>query len=332
MKALTFDDIIIPPQYSTVDSRRDVDLSSDLGGIGKLSIPIISANMDTVTEIEMAIEISKLGGLGILHRFMSIDENIKQWRGVSEHCGVNKAVVSVGTKEEEVERFLALFEVGARSFCLDVAHGHHRRVKQMIKYMKEKDDVCVIAGNIATAAAAEDLSNWGADIIKVGIGPGLMCLTRRNAGVGVPQIYAVQQARKAVPDKPIISDGGIKNTGCINKAIAAGADAVMTGALFAGCHESPGKIWADDDEDMINQRLYKIYRGSSSAEVKGKQEFVEGKANMISYKGPLSMTMSKIDYGLRIALGYVGAKDLTEYRSKSEFIELTAGGRIESES
>jgi IMP dehydrogenase len=330
--ALTYDDVLIPPQYSTVDSRWDVDISTDLTGIGKINIPMISANMDTVTEFEMAIEMAGLGGVGFLHRFMDIERNVHQYNRVVQHVGNNKAIASIGIKEEEKERFQALYDVGARIFCIDVAHGHQRNVKKRIKYIKEQsDDITLIAGNIATADAARDLANWGADIIKVGIGPGLMCLTRRNTGVGVPQLYAVTQARKAVPDKPIICDGGVRNTGCIAKAIASGADAVMSGAIFAGCHESPGKIWADDDEDMINQNLYKIYRGSSSAQAKGKQEFVEGKANMISYKGPLSMTMAKIEHGLRMSLSYVGARTLSEYRSKCDMIELTGGGRSESQ-
>lgn len=327
MKARTFSSILIDPKFSNIEHRgTDVDLSSNLAGIN-LKLPVISANMDTVTEEPMATAMNEYGGLGIIHRFMSIEENVLQF--IKCNCPVG---VSIGVNDHGVDRFKALLEAGATIFCVDVAHGHHVNVMRMLEAMRSLNnskDITIIAGNVATEDAAFDLHNWGADIVKVGIGPGLMCLTRRNTGVGVPQIFAMQRIKEAYPDIPLIGDGGYRNAGDFGKALRY-CDACMTGACLAGAIETPGKVYRDDEEDLVHRKYYKIYRGSSSAQVKGENKFVEGKIVTVPLKGHVKYLLDEIEQGIQTTFSYVGARNLEEYRKNVEFIDIDDSGRVES--
>ena len=328
-----FDTSWIIPQFSDIESREeDVDVSTQLGPL-HLNLPIISANMKSVTGPSMAVAMKEHGGLGILHRINSTQEAVddfKKANSTENYVGrdlpsdpFNWAGVSLGVKDEDKKRFDDLYEAGAKIFNIDVAHGHHILVKRMIEYIQNKNlaDVVIIAGNIATADGARDLFDWGAHIIKVGIGPGFACITRRNTGIGVPQLYAIERIREKY-SMPLIADGGARNVCDIAKALAAGADAVMIGAILAGTAETPGKVYPDDKEDLVNRTFYKVYGGSSSAQIKGKNRFVEGRVQIVPFKGHVKYILKEIKEGLQSSFSYVGARNIKEYREKSKFLEI----------
>ncbi len=244
-EGLTFDDVLLIPSYNDISSRSNVDTSARLGDHHTLGLPVISANMDSVTGYNMAIAMTKAGGMGILHRFMSIEENVREYQmSVNEFGPVG---VSIGVGEGGKERAIALFKAGARIFCVDVAHGHSKAVGQQIKFLRGAygDGIFIIAGNVATYAGADYLASCGADAVKVGIGPGSVCTTRRKAGVGVPQLTAIEDCSRA--NAIIIADGGMRDPGDVVKAIAAGADLVMSGGFFAGVEETPGEVIEEPD-------------------------------------------------------------------------------------
>jgi len=329
MKAYTFSDVLIKPKYSEIISRSDVSLAVSFEKYGiSLKLPVISANMKTITGPNMAITMARHGGLGILHRFNTIEEAVKDFNEVQIVNGF-LAGVSVGVKDTDRIRFRSLYNAGARIFCIDVAHGHHILVKNMIKWIKQQaTDVLLIAGNIATAEGFEDLSVWGADIIKCGIGPSPVCATRSRTGVGVPQLYALekiaeQRNHQKIPSK-IISDGGIACVGDIAKALKF-ADMVMVGSFIAGTSETPGNVFKNDAG-----QFYKVYGGSASAENKGENKFVEGVMKTVQFKGKVKYILQEIDEGLRSAFSYVGAENLNEYQQKCEFEFITSGGSKES--
>jgi len=334
--AITFSDIQIDDQYSDINSRsKDVDISTSLVGKNfKLMLPVISANMPDITEYKMAIEMYRNGGYGILHRFMSVEENVDQLKKAQETfcCGV-----SIGVKEEEKERFDKLYEAGAKVFCIDVAHGHCQQMKDMLKWTRSRaKDITIIAGNIATARAALDLAEWGADILKVGIGPGSVCRTRSNTGVGKPQFSALQEVHDVLKDiltVGIISDGGIQNAGDIPKALIY-ADAVMVGAVLAGTTETPGNVYAEPGTNLINRTWYKMYGGSASAENKRKNgqegRFIEGEMKKIPFKGHAKYLLREIEDGIRSSFSYCGAHNIREYKEKVKWYMISDGGKRES--
>lgn len=463
-EGLTFDDVLLVPARSEV-LPKDVQLHVDLTDKVRLNIPIISAGMDTVTEAEMAIAMARAGGLGIIHKNMSIEQQADQVDKVkrsesgvitdpffltpdqqvfdAEHLmgkyrisGVpivnnndeqklvgiitnrdlrfiqdysikisdvmtkeNLVTAPVGTTLEEAEsilqkykieklplvdqegilkglitikdiekviefpnsakdrqgRLLAGAAVGVTKdtmkrvemlvkasvdvLVVDTAHGHSKGVLDTVRQIREAyPEVAIIAGNVATAEATKDLIEAGADVVKVGIGPGSICTTRVVAGVGVPQITAVYdcatEARKH--GKAIIADGGIKYSGDIVKSLAAGGHAVMLGSLLAGVSESPGET------EIFQGRRFKVYRGMGSvgAMEKGSKDryfqednkkFVpEGIEGRLPYKGPLSDTIYQLVGGIRSGMGYCGSKDLTDLREKAQFIRMTGAGLRES--
>ena len=239
-EALTFDDVLLLPQYSSI-LPSETDISLNLTHKIRLKVPFLSSAMDTVTESKMAIAIASAGGIGVIHRNLSIKDQANEIIKVKKNLIVSAAV---GTSSNDLERAKSLIYNGCDLIVLDTAHGHSEKVLKIldkIKKIKGKTPICV--GNIATAQAAKKLYNSGADIIKVGIGPGSICTTRMVSGIGVPQISAIMEVKKALKNKKvkIISDGGIKFSGDIAKALAAGADAIMMGSIFAGTNESPGK-------------------------------------------------------------------------------------------
>ena len=320
---ITYDDILLIPNYSEVLSRQDVDLSTNITKNFRIKLPILSANMDTITEYDMANVLSGFGALGIVHRFCSIDEeaNIIERLRLAENP---IRAASIGVSGENKERLKVLVDAGAQIICIDIAHGHHKLMANTINMCK-KFNVDVIAGNIATAEAAKFLCENGADAIKVGIGPGSMCTTRINTGFGVPQVTAIEDACGVAKEYnvPVIADGGIQNSGDVAKALAVGADSVMIGALFAGCKETPGTIHKEGN--FPNYHLYKQYRGSASLESKqlrnDEKRNVEGISSTIDYKGPAKYVIRNIDDGLRSAFSYAGATNIKEFHQKVRYIQ-----------
>jgi IMP dehydrogenase len=344
MSLITFNDICIDSQYSEVTHRSNIDLTTNLGRQDiNIKFPVISANMPDITEHKMAIEMFLNGGLGIIHRFMSIDENVNQFNlamhGIKESAQNfnNYSVgVSVGVNDSEKERFTKLYEAGSRLFCIDIAHGHTIMMRNMIQWIKSQaSDVVIIAGNIATKEAALDLIEWGATTLKVGIGPGLVCRTRSNTGVGKPQFSALQEIYEVTKNSTIkiISDGGIKTAGDVAKALIY-ADAVMVGAVLAGTTETPGFVYATEGTDLTNRTYYKSYGGSASAENKVKSgqvnRFVEGEMKRIPFKGHAKYLLREIKDGLQSSLSYTGAINLNEYKRKVKWYNISGAGRVES--
>ena len=338
-EALTFDDVLLLPKFSNVlpsQTELKVNLSKNI----VLKIPFLSSAMDTVTESKMAIAMSKLGGIGIIHRNLSIKkQSIEVLKVKKKNLIVGAAV---GTANEDLLRAKSLIDSGADLIVIDTAHGHSDKVlKTLDKIKKIINKKLLCAGNIATGEAAIKLYNSGADIVKVGIGPGSICTTRMIAGIGVPQITAIMEVKKSLKNKKIkiISDGGIKFSGDLVKALAAGADAIMMGSIFAGTDESPGKIF------KVKNEMYKSYRGMGSIgamaagssnryfqkNFKDKSKFVpEGIEGRVKYKGSVSKIIYQLQGGLRSSMGYIGAKKINLINKKAKFIKITKAGFYES--
>ena len=338
-EALTFDDVLLLPRYSEV-LPFNAKISTVLTDRIILKTPFLSSAMDTVTESKMAIAIGNEGGLGVIHRNLNIK---KQSLEVAKVKKFNLMVgAAIGTNSDDINRAKSLIENGVDLIVIDTAHGHSKKVLNILSKIKKKfskTPVCV--GNIATGEAAKELHNCGADIIKVGIGPGSICTTRMVAGIGVPQITAITEVSKALKGKKtkIISDGGIKFSGDLAKAFAAGADAIMMGSIFAGTDESPGKKF------KIKGKFYKRYRGMGSIGAmsagssnryfqknhKDKSKFVpEGVDGRVEYKGNVSKIIYQLKGGLKSSMGYIGAKNLKEVKKKAKFIKITKAGFYES--
>lgn len=319
-----YNTISIIPSFSNIKSREEVDISTTLGPL-KLTLPIISANMRTITGPAMVNAMCISGGLGILHRFDSIEQNIEDFKTcINEYeLPFNRVGVSIGVNQEGYSRLDSLMNEHTKIVTIDVAHGHHILVKEMIEHIKKEydKDIIIIAGNVATPDGAYDLFAWGAHIIKVGIGPGFACTTRRNTGVGIPQLEAIQNIREKY-SMPLISDGGIKTVGDIAKTLAIGADGVMVGAILAGTTETPGKVYPDDSTDLVNRTFYKVYGGSSSAQNQGENRFVEGRVQTIPFKGRVKYILKEIKEGLQSSFSYCGARNIKEFREKVQFINV----------
>lgn len=406
-EAHTFSDVLIMPKMSNVKSRRDVDLTTDFGPF-KMALPVFSANMKTITGVKMAIAMRENGGMGILHRFCSIEQAVLDFKEVlsyfvtatglqnfhnnngmlygswSESSGVVGVIeeiqgdvghgiqvsgttvngdvlspvayplsfcggvqlnldinpeysvgVSIGVNENDKKRFDNLYCAGARIFCIDIAHGHCALMKRMMKWIKDQHlkDIYLISGNVATGDGAYDLCDWGANAVKIGVGPGSACLTRKNAGVGVPQLYAIELineefSRQGIKNVKKICDGGISTSGDVAKALR-GADAVMLGGMLAGTSETPGSVFTND-----HGKFYKVYAGSASGENQtsngGANEFVEGVSKTVEFRGHVKHILRAIKHGVTSAFSYCGATNLDEFQEKCEFIKISHGAKIES--
>jgi IMP dehydrogenase len=462
---LTFDDILIAPGYSEI-LPSEVDLTTRLTRKIKMNIPIISAAMDTVTEAEMAIEMAKAGGIGIIHRNLTPEEQAKEVEKVKKYSSwiirspihideettvgeamnlmkeygisglpvvkngylvgivtardlrfetektkkvkevmtpksklivvkegisqeeakkimhknkveklpvvddefklkglitlkdISKAEenpvslrdengrlmvgAAVGVGETELERIKELIKAGVDVIVIDSAHGHSKGVIEMLRKIKEKFDVEVIAGNVATAEGAKALAKEGADAIKIGVGPGSICTTRLVTGVGVPQISAIIECKRAIEelglDIPIIADGGIRYPGDIAKALVVGADSVMLGNMLAGTEEAPG------EKVIRDGRPYKIYRGMGSEDaikdgmkkgvrsryLTGEAILPEGVVGLVPYKGPVKFILSTIEKAIKASFGYIGGKNIQDARKKAKIIRITEAGYKES--
>ena len=263
-EALSFDDVLLIPKYSEIDSRSEIKIQQNLRNVGDFSLPIISSPMDTVTGGHMAYTMSCLGGLGIIHRYNTLDEQVKEARLVKMDgwLGGDKKPIgaAIGVGGDFLDRALALREAGVSFLCIDVAHGHHAKVRYALEALRNTlgTDFHIMAGNVATLEGFNDLADWGADSIRVGIGGGSICSTRIQTGHGIPTLQSIIDCSASDRDATLIADGGIKNSGDIVKALAAGADFVMLGSLLAGTEETPGSIIRVDGE------LRKRYRGMAS--------------------------------------------------------------------
>jgi len=329
-KGNSFDDVLIVPKYNKVLSRKDVKFKTRVTRNYSIEIPIVAANMDTVCESEMAIALGRLGGLGVIHRFMPIEKQAEEIRKVNMAGLLCAAAIGVKDYEERAE---ALVNSGLEILVIDIAHGHSKYAGKTLDYLKEKyPSVDIMAGNIATKDAAEYFLSKGADAVKVGVGPGSLCTTRLMTGAGIPQITAIMDVYEATKGEiPICADGGIRMPGDIVKAIGAGADTVMSGYMLAGTAETPGKIVKRKNEK------FKLYRGSASYEVslksKGTEEEiidVEGTETLVPYRGPIAPIIKKLLGGLASGMTYIGAKEMKNLIGKADFTEITSAGFEES--
>ncbi len=328
-RGLTFDDVLIVPSRSDIRSRRDPSLKTRLTRNMEIDIPIISANMDTITEGEMALAMHNLGGVGILHRFVSIESQTEMVRALKMK-GLTIIAASIGVGDDFKERAKSLVMEGCNLITLDIAHGHSVQMMETLKWVKDQFPyVDVIAGNMATPEAAEDLIDAGADAIKVGIGPGSMCTTRIITGCGIPQLTAIALCAEVGREKgvPIIADGGIRTSGDIVKAFAAGASSVMLGSMLSGTIETPG--------DIKNGK--KQYRGmaSKAAQVSwrgGVPEGMapEGESTQVSVKGHVKDVILELTGGIRSGMSYISASSFSEIADKAKFIEMGMTGVQES--
>ena len=328
---LTYDDVQILPKYSKIKHRVDCSISTHVTKSWELSVPIVSSPMDTVTEVDMAQEMNELGGLGIIHRFLSIEEQASQVARVT--LGVSAA--AIGVTGDFIERAQELVNSGCKILCMDVAHGHHKLVKESIRRIKNEvnGQVDLLVGNIATGESARDLCEWGADGLRIGIGGGSLCSTRIQTGVGVPMVSSILSC-VAVADEydvPCMADGGIRSSGDVCKGLGAGADTVMLGSLLSGTKETPGVITKQGQ--WPNEVLQKKYRGSASIESKtdrGESKNVEGYSTTVPYKGKVKRIISDILDGLKSSMSYVGVNNIEEFQSKCELIKVTNAGVVEA--
>ena len=347
MLGLTYDDVLLLPDASEVVPSEVITRTRLTRNI-EIDIPIASSAMDTVTESKMAIAMAAAGGIGIIHRNLSIEDQVKEVKNVltANKRGLVGAAVGVG--DDGFARAKALIEAGVNVVVVDTAHGHHRAVLEAIERIrKEFKDIDIIGGNVATRAGAQALINAGADAVKVGVGPGSICTTRVVAGVGVPQITAIMEAHKATVKAgiPLIADGGLQYSGDIPKAIVAGADCVMLGSLLAGCDESPGEIIE------IDGRKFKGYRGMGSlgamqsrGEIKSysKDRYMqddvlsedklvpEGIEGKVKYRGPVANVLHQLVGGLRSGMGYAGARTIYDLQKNGHLVQITSAGLQES--
>ena len=338
-ETLSFDDVLLVPQHSGIESRSQVDISSELDsncfqhvddstGI-TLNLPVISSPMDTVTERDMAMAMQKAGGLGIIHRYNTEEEQVHEvFKASDTYLGPVGA--AIGMTGDYFDRAHSLINGGASVLCVDVAHGHHSMMERCIKSLKDKwSDVHIMAGNVATLEAFDALASWGADSIRVGIGGGSICSTRMVSGHGMPTFQSILECSRSSYDAKIIADGGIKTTGDMVKALAAGADFIMVGSMLAGTKETPGETFVGKE-----QKKYKVYRGMASSAAqkswRGKSSTPEGVSTTVPYRGSVKKLLEDIAGGIRSGLSYSGARNLEELRNKSSFIRQSSASQLES--
>ncbi len=328
-----FDDVLLVPQYSEVETRSDIVLDQPLFftagmpsvDLPTLQIPIISSPMDTVTGPEMAVAMDRSGGLGIIHRYCSIDEQTKM---VTTAVSRGSALVgaAVGVSGDFIDRACSAYDSGARVICVDIAHGHHVLMRRALEKFREifGSSVHLMAGNVATLEAFDDLADWGADSVRVGIGGGSICSTRIQTGHGIPTLQSIMMCARSDRDALIVADGGIRNSGDIVKSLAAGADFVMLGSLLAGTAETPGEVVYKDGNP------FKSYRGMASIEAqidwRGHVASIEGVSSAMSYKGSVKGVLTTLTQGIKSGLSYTGCTDLKTFRSKSKFTLVTQPG------
>lgn len=329
---LTYDDIQLIPSYSDIESRQQIDLTTKLTTNYSIRAPLIASPMDTVCDSEMAIALAEMGGVGCIHRFMSIENQSLEVDKVYESIPLVKEnkipiMAAIGANGDYLERAQSLTRHGANVILIDVAHGHHKFVRDAIQNLKKTlpAHVDIIAGNISTSESAIDLQNWGADGLRVGIGGGSLCTTRIKTGFGVPNVTSLEYV-SSVSKVPVIACGGIRNSGDIAKALAVGADSVILGSLIAGTKEAPGSIIEKSNG------LYKRYRGAASLETKTVHgqviRNVEGESTIVPFKGSVKFIVEGLLDGLRSALSYAGSDSIKTF--KPNYVQVTNAGMNEA--
>jgi GMP reductase len=330
--ALTFDDVSLIPQRSVIFTRSSVNISSSICG-HPVSIPIIPSNMACVTGKEMLLYFDKIGAMAIMHRFQNYQEIL--WETLRESPFIRYGM-SVGIHAKEITFIDMLIEnkTPPEFIVVDVANGYLESVAGTVEKLKSLFDIPVIAGNICTYEGVESLVSAGASGIKVGIGNGSSCTTRLRTGVGIPQFTAIADCVCALEDLKLkdkitlISDGGVRTPGDVAKALAAGANIVMSGSLFAATDEAAPKFIRTGE--FPNEQLFKPYFGSASENQKG-DDNVEGNGRLLPYKGSCSRIIKGICDGLRSSMSYLNAPNLTEFYKNAEFVMITANGKREAE-
>ena len=335
---LSYDDVLLIPQYSKIKSRSSVDLSTQITPRVKLNLPLISINMSDVTESEMAIALGKLGGLGFLHRFQTAEDQADMIAKVKK-AGVMVGA-AIGCRNGFLKRAKLLKNAGVDIITLDVAHGAMQQAIDATAELKNTfGRFCdLVSGVIATFEGASELFKAGADSVRVGVGPGTICTTRIQTGVGVPQITAILEATRAARlyKKTVLCDGGTKNSGDIVKGIAAGASAVIVGSQFAGHDEAPGRLIKKGG------KLLKEYNASTSFTEKKNHtkklsflsraytKHIEGIESYVPYKGLLKDTIEKMEANIRSGFSYLGAKNIQALWNNTHFIRVSSNGLREN--
>jgi IMP dehydrogenase len=331
-EAVTYDDMLMVPQYSDIQSRSEVDISSELGRGKVLELPVIASPMDTVSEDRMAIAMNDAGGMAILHRYNTVEEQqAMAQRVIDQTDWSGNVAAAIGVTGDYMRRAEALVAVGIDTLCVDVAHGHHLLMKEALKNLREEYDnhIHIMAGNVCTVEGVNDLADWGADSVRCNIGGGSICSTRVVTGHGLPGLQTIFDCARTDRDVAIIADGGIKNSGDIVKALAAGADFVLCGSLLAGTTETPGGV-------VCRQNGYPVkeYRGMASKDAqldwRNKSSTPEGVASYIPYKGSVVGILQDLEGGIKSGFSYSGARSLTELRNKVEWARQTSAGTYES--
>lgn len=331
LETLSYDDVLLVPQYSDIRSRTECDTSVNLGPGVELSIPVISSCMDTVTEDVMAAAMSLMGGLGVIHRYNSPQEQanlVQNAVKLVEHATPIGA--AIGVTDDFMERAELLVQTGVSALCVDVAHGHHILVKEALENLRSKfgNNLCIIAGNVATLQGINDLADWGANAVRCNIGGGSICSTRIQTGHGVPGLQTIFDCAQTDRDVKIIADGGIKNSGDATKALAAGSDCIMLGSMLSGTDESPGDII------YSNGQKRKAYRGMASPEAqfdwRGRASSLEGISTTVPYKGSVKDIINTLMQGIRSGFSYSGSRTLSELHAKAKFVKQTGAGAVES--
>jgi len=329
--ALSFDDVLLVPQYSDVESRRKVNTDSTLSEGLDFSLPVISSPMDTITEAEMAVALHKAGGLGVVHRYNTINEQADIVKQVIAKCKAAPAAIAIGATGDYLDRAERAVHLGVKVLCIDTAHGHHSAMERAIKTLKDGygSRVHVMAGNVATLDGFNALAEWGADSVRVGIGGGSICSTRLVTGHGVPTLESIMDCAKTGHSTKIIADGGIKTSGDIVKALAAGADFVMIGSMLAGTKETPGNVFTSKEG-----KKYKIYRGMASSKAqtdwRGASSTPEGVSTTVAFKGEAAPILDNILGGIRSGFSYSGVRTLKDFQIKARFIRQSPASQVES--
>lgn len=323
-ESLTFDDVLLVPKYSDIESRSEIDLSVKLSKGIEAKIPLIPANMKTITEIDMCRALFQAGGISIVHRFMPLQDQIDIPINLAKELGDkvwNFVGLSVGVKKEEREIVDRMVKAGCRILTIDVAHGHSKMCIDMCKYISDKyPQVFLIAGNVATGDGAWALWKAGADVVKANVGSGALCTTRIETGNGMPALSSIIEiANSRSKQQFIIADGGLKNAGDCVKALCY-ADLVMAGNLFAGTDETPGAIIEE------NGARYKEYAGSSTH----KTSRIEGVVARVPAKGKVIDVLTRLTEGIQSGCSYQGARNLMELKKEPRFVRISNAGLAES--
>lgn len=331
--ALCFDDVLLVPKFSSISSRKEIDVSIILPKVKtKLTNPIVVSNMKTLIGYEMAAAIIKSGGLALLHRFEPLADQLSLWKRLSDSFGMNlvssHAGMSIGVKEDDYANLPLIVSLGIKIINVDVAHGDSEVCHKMVSHIsKEFPHVCLIAGNVATKQAAKSLWRRGADVVRTNVGSGSLCSTRIETGNGVPTITCLMDAAEAkqeiltegFSDKLIMNDGGARNAGDCVKSLCF-ADLQMCGNIFAGCKETPTQ------DLVIEGKIFRSYVGSSTH----KANHVEGVAALVPAKGHYHEILERLLEGIKSGCSYQGAANLTELKINPEFIRISSAGMVES--